>query len=224
MAILRSRPPLLHAVELDVPLIFRFSLWSSGSIEIFYERLPEEALERGNYNISELLTSQLLPPTASRFLIEDIELGICSTLLDIWQSFQGHRDGTPTASVELPPPTTLISSRIGIWKTRLCGLASLMEQQGTHVDMAGTDFLLRAYLGKESPDEPGWEEVVASRIGDLVSDATLLHKLLDVVLLGENHDLWDSLAELASCQFSMPLWLRLFASARDHHARKMQSK
>lgn len=142
-----------------------FSLWNTTSLHIFYPRYSEEPRERQTCKMNDLIAGVVTP---SSLLVEDIELGLCGTLLRIWEISRAVARFDELAHLAA---LNEISTRLQICKDRLDTTSALREHDRTRWKV-----LVRAYMGKESEDTG--EQAGLERLLSLLADAALLHQFL----------------------------------------------
>jgi hypothetical protein len=139
LAVITQQPPALHACELDVSLPTTFSQLNCDGVYAFMECHRILAPLRPGRLLSEFLES--LEPAAtfgSYMLIEDVHLGLCGVVLQVWELAYAHKpDGNRGQAHRLY--NTLVS-RLRFWRGHLQALRAGIV----------TDNMLRsAYNAKE---------------------------------------------------------------------------
>ena len=161
--------------------------------------------------MSELLAtdSVIEPPD---LLVEDIELGLCGTLWEVWKIFRPVAKFDPLVD---NPAFNKLSTQLGAWKARLDAISDLVGQRVSSTEKSKLGVLLRAYMGKESRSDPECEQLAVNRITSLIADAALLHCLLLSTLVGCESQPVDRYSGLNICWCVKNMWERLFAATRD---------
>ncbi|CAM1503243.1 Fc.00g080190.m01.CDS01 [Cosmosporella sp. VM-42] len=210
LAILRRQPPILHTAEIDVELTFRFCLWNTKTIDVLQRRYSEEPLDRQTYKMSQFLAPDAVLAPAD-LLVEDIELGLCGTLLQAWEICQVRHTARFDPLADNTGFNKLLT-RLGTWKARLDTISTLLGQRIAGAGGTGLDSLVQAYLGKESQDDPEREQAALGRITSLLTDAALLHCFLLSTLLDWEPQSVEKFVGPDFCPAVKDMWETLFAA------------
>ncbi len=142
-------------------------------------------------------------------LVEDIELGLCGTFRHIWDVV---RIRFVTGFIPVAESTTFsrLMTQLRAWRARLETMSLLVGQQPYNTKDTQLRFLLDAYRGKESRDDPERDQVTLGRIISLITDAKLLHCLLLSVLVGEEPESVEKYVDSDTCRCVKAMWKRLF--------------
>lgn len=139
---LTRQPPHLQACELDLSLPDTYSQLNGYGIDVFFARQSVLSSVRKDVRLHSFLTDPQ-PTFGSRMLIEDVHIGLCGLVSDLWRLDQMRRvDAYPDAACQLHQS---LSSRLLYWRKNCVTL----EQDSTSNAM-----LRSAYFGEEEePDQ-----------------------------------------------------------------------
>ncbi|KAM0540814.1 hypothetical protein ACHAPJ_013502 [Fusarium lateritium] len=181
VAILRQEPPILNQTEMEAELPVRFSLWNTKSLDIFYERFPYEPTGRQSRTVNQVTTGDTVSLDIPLFP-EDIELGLCGMLQQVWSVAELH--SVEGFDVTGTPTYLNLLSRLESWRVHLDNISTQLDQALTDGTWTAQHSLFMAYEGKDDNlfGDPG--EVKKARVTTLILGATSLYRLLLDMLKG----------------------------------------
>lgn len=168
-ALAYEKPPILHRQEVGADIPSTFAVWNAHPISVFDKRRLEEPPERCRFRISEMTDCPGSLP-ASQLLVEDVLLGLCGLLQNVWVLMQP----LPLKEREHPGDRVqgvLLTKTLDAWKYELDKIRKLAETRNITTD-AGRR-LLMAYRGENTSMLASLE-----RISTLVQDGMVLYYYL----------------------------------------------
>ncbi|PHH82272.1 hypothetical protein CDD82_6521 [Ophiocordyceps australis] len=173
LSLLCNQPALLRREELDLGLTSTFSMWNSYGLHIFFPRHRSEPWSRGAFKMSclDMTEPQHIP---SGILVEDVRACLLGSWNDIWVLQQLRRNRNEAAALR----ADAISRQLKMCKIRLDTIQDALERPELHAQY--TEFLMRAYSGREMPTEPEWRELVLARVYSCLFTARMLLHLLSL--------------------------------------------
>ncbi|TVY43912.1 hypothetical protein LOCC1_G003520 [Lachnellula occidentalis] len=186
ISILRNQPMTLCPEDLHFSLPSTFSLYNTNGLHIWEPRLIDEPSYRACKSMNDLIlenTSENRFKSTSHqpLLIEDINLCLCAMQSKIWNHVQSNSK-QKTNNAATCPEKESPSKDMERLKSRL---DEILAQEPLPSDPNfGHEKLLpyRYYYGIEDHTQAGWQELVISRVKDLLSDTQMLFLLLDLHL------------------------------------------
>lgn len=166
-----EKPLMLHCEEVGVGLPSTFALWNSYGLDIFAARHLEEPPGRFGFHIS-TMTHGPDSCVSPEFLVEDVQLGLCSLL----EAIHVLTHSLPSKLKVHPSNTSsraLLIEILNDWKRELDKIDILANAKNTTGNTAR--YLLLAYRGEDNSAAASLE-----RVNTLLQDGMVLYYYLRI--------------------------------------------
>lgn len=168
-ALVYETPPIIHRQEIGAGLTCTFALWNAHGLDIFAKRMREEPTERFRCQISKM-TDYPDSFTSSHLLVEDVLLGLCGSLQEIWVLRQSSLSNTKDNVGNAFRRGALIET-LNAWTRELVKINEFANTR--HITRADGRYLLLAYRGEDDS-----AAATSERVAMLVTEGRILSHCL----------------------------------------------
>lgn len=173
-----DQAPLLHPEEIELSIPCTYALSNAHGIDNWFKRFPQEPVDREALPMSEVTCSTLVS-LPSGLLVQDIQLGLFGLFGEIYKWAQLRR----YQNAEIHPDycrNDELQAQLDTWRIQLDSICGLWNDPV--INASAIEYQMYAHIGKEDPNEEGWETAVSARMTRVFFNVSMLHSMLRLFL------------------------------------------